>query len=291
LSSAGQYAPGEIAGQLAALAQAGASGVLKITGHPGGVIHLAHGYMAFAESRIVPDIGSRLVNSGQLPERHWSDLLEASEPADCEGCQLLRRGLITAGEMKELLVSVTLDALLAMAVQTAGGPPADISFVPQTPHWAGSVLRMETGSAWTYAIRVGDRLASHEIRYQARPWLCNPGRPWPAASPAEVTVADQIDGRATVRDLAWRNGLALHDTVEWIARLIEQGLCAITAPPGNVSTAGVAPPGPSRHAQTLRDRRDAQPQWATPNMDVLRRVLNGLKRLNVTSPATGGSRH
>ncbi len=265
--------------------------MLKITGHPGGVIYLANGYMVFAESRIVPDIGSRLVNSGQLAERHWSDLLEASEPAGCEGCLLLRRGLITAAEMKELLVSVTLDALLAMAVQTAGGPLAGISFAPQPPHCAGSVLRMDTGSAWAYAVRVGDRLASHEIRYQAQPRLCNPGRPWPAASPAEVAVAGQIDGRATVRDLAWRNGLALHDTVEWIARLIEKGLCAITVPPGSVPTTRVAPASPSSRAQTRRDRRDAQPQWATPDMDVLRRVLNGLKRLNVSSPATGASRH
>ncbi len=265
--------------------------MLKITGHPGGVIHLAHGYTVFAESRIAPDIGSRLVNSGQLPERHWSDLLEASESAGCEGCLLLRRGLITAAEMKELLVSVTLDALLAMAVQTVGGPPVGISFVPQPPHCAGSVLRMDTGSAWAYAVRVGYRLAGHEIRYQARPRLCHPARPWPAASPAEVAMAGQLDGRATVRDLAWRNGLALHDTVEWIARLIEQGLCAITAPPGDVPRARVAPASPTSHAQTLRNRQDAQPQWATPNMDVLQRVLNGLRRLNVTSPATGPSRH
>ena len=290
MSSAGRYAPGKIAGQLTALARSGASGVLKITGHPGGVIYLANGYLVFAESRIAPDIGSRLVNSGQLPMRYWSDLLEASEPAGCESCLVLRRGLITAAEMKELLLSVTLDALLAMAVQTAGGPLAGISFVPQPPHCAGSVLRMDTGSAWAYAVRVGERLAGHEIRYQDRPWLCNPGRPWPAG-PAEVAVAGQIDGRATVRDLAWRNGLALHDTVEWIARLIEQGLCVITASPGDVPRARVAPASPGNHAQTRRDRQDARPQWATPDMDVLRQVLNGLKRLNVTSPATGRSRH
>jgi hypothetical protein len=272
-----------IANQLGALAGSGASGALKITGHPGGVIYLAHGYLAFAESRIVPDVGSRLVNSGQLPEQHWSDLLEASEPAGCESCLLLRRGLITAAEMKELMRSVTLDALLAMAMQTAGRAPTGISFLPQPPHCAGSMLRMETGSAWAYAVRAGERLAGHDIRYQARPRLCNPGRPWPAASPAEMAVAGQIDGRATVRDLAWRNGLPLHDTVEWIARLIEQDLCAITAPSGHVPRPRAGSVG---HAQTRPERRDAQPQWATPTMDVLRKVLHGLKRLNVTSAAT-----
>ena len=291
MTSAGQHAPGEIAGQLAALARSGTSGVLKITGHPGGVIYLADGYIVFAESRIVPDIGSRLVNSGQLPERHWSDLLEASESAGCEACLLLRRGLITAAEMKELLLSATLDALLAMAVQTGSGPLAGISFVLQPPHCAGSVLRLDTGSAWAYAVRVGERLARHEIRYQARPRLCHPGQPWPAASPGEMAVASQIDGRATVRDLAWRNGLALHDTVEWIARLIEQGRCAITGPPGYVPRARAAPGGPDSHAHTPRHRQDAQPQWATPDMDVLRQVLTGLRRLNVTSPAAEGSRH
>jgi hypothetical protein len=281
MSSAGQYAQGEIAGQLAVLALSGASGAVKITGHPGGVIHLADGYLTFAESRIVPDIGSRLLNSGQLPAQHWSGLLEASGATGCEACLLLRRGLLTAAELKDLLLSVTLDALLAMAMQTVGGPPAGISFVPQPPHCAGSVLRMDTGSAWAYAIRAGERLAGHELRYQARPWRCNPGRPWPAAGPAEVAVAGQLDGRITVRDLAWRNGLALHDTVAWIARLIEQDLCAITAPPAS----------PASHPQPGPDRQDAQPQWATPNMDVLRHVLAGLKQLNVTSAPTGSSRH
>jgi hypothetical protein len=286
LSSAREHVPGEIAHQLGTLAGSGASGALKITGHPGGVIYLAQGYVAFAESRIVPDIGSRLVNSGQLPARHWSDLLEASESAGCESCLLLRRGLITAAEMKDLMLSVTLDALLAMAVQTADRLPAGISFMPQPPHCAGSVLRMDTGSAWAYAVRAGERLAGYDIRYQARPRLCNPGRPWPAASPAEMAMAGQIDGRATVRDLAWRNGLPLHDTVEWIARLIDQDLCAITAPSAHVPRARAASAG---HAQPLPERRDAQPQWATPNMDVLRKVLNGLKRLNVTSTTTGPS--
>ncbi len=265
--------------------------MLKITGHPGGVVYLADGYIVFAESRIVPDIGSRLVNSGQLPEPHWSDLLEASEPDGCEACLLLRRGLITAAEMKELLLSVTLDALLAMTVQAGDGPLAGISFAPQPPHCAGSVLRLDTGSAWAYAVRVGERLVRHEIRYQARPRLCHPGQPWPAASPDEVAVAGQIDGRATVRDLAWRNGLALHDTVEWIARLIGQGLCAITAPPGSVPRARVAPGGPSSHDHAPGPRQDAQPQWATPDMDVLRQVLTGLRRLNMTSHAVEDSRH
>jgi len=276
VSSAGPHATGEIARQLAALAASGASGAVRITGHPGGVIHLAHGHLAFAESRIVPDIGSRLVNSGQLPARHWSDLLEASEPAGCESCLLLRRGLITAAEMKELLRSVTLDALLAVAVQAAGGPPAGLSFVPQRPHCAGSVLCLDTGSAWAYAVRAGKRLAGHEIRYQARPRLCHPGWPWPAASPGELAVVGQIDGRVTVRDLAWRNGLALHDTVEWVARLTELGLCTIAGRPGTV------------HGT---QQQDAQPRWATPDMDVLRQVLNGLKRLNVSSAAGRGTRH
>lgn len=281
MSSAGQHAQGEIASQLAALARSGASGALKVTGHPGGVIHLAHGYLVFAESRIIPDIGSRLVNSGQLPARTWSDLLEASDPVGCEGCLLLRRGLVTAAEMKNLLMSVTVDALLAMVLQTVGGPPARISFKFQPPHCAGSVLCMDTGSTWAYAVRAGERLARHEIRYQARPRLCHPGRPWPAASPAEVAAAGQIDGRVTVRDLAWRNGLALHDTVEWIARLIEQDLCAITTSAAS----------PTSHPQPRPERRGAQPQWATPSMDVLRHVLAGLKQLNVSSAPTEASRH
>ena len=278
MSSAAQHAQGEIDRQLVALARSGASGALKVTGHPGGVIYLAHGYLVFAGSRIVPDIGSRVVSSGQLPGWHWSDLLEASEPAGCEACLLLlRQGLITAAEVKNLLLSVTLDALVAMASQIGGGPPARISFTSQPPHCAASVLRMDTESAWAYAVRAGERLARQEVRYQARPRLCHPGRAWPAASPAETAIAGQIDGRLTVRDLAWRNGLALHDTVEWITRLIEQDLCTITA-------------SPARAAQPRSDRQRAQPQWAAPDIEVLRQVLQGLRQLNVTSAPAEASR-
>ena len=50
-----------------------------------------------------------------------------------------------------------------MALQTADGPPAGISLMPQPPHCAGSVLRMETGSAWAYAVRTAERVASYQI--------------------------------------------------------------------------------------------------------------------------------
>ena len=62
------------------------------------------------------------------------------------------------------MLSVTLDALLAMAVQTASRLPAGISFCRSHRHCAGSMLRMETGSAWAYAVRAGERLAGHDIR-------------------------------------------------------------------------------------------------------------------------------
>jgi hypothetical protein len=74
-----------VAAALAALAAQGASGALEISGDPGGTSYLTEGYLTFAESAAVPDLGSRLVNSRRVLVDQWSQADQDSQPDGCAG--------------------------------------------------------------------------------------------------------------------------------------------------------------------------------------------------------------
>jgi hypothetical protein len=286
-------APGPVADELAALARQGASGALQISGDPGGTIYLSEGYLAFAESAAAPDLESRLVNSRRLMADQWSRAQQDSQPDGCAGDLLLRRGLIDIAEWQALLRSAVLDALLALALQLAGDPlAAGTSFEPRQAPCARPVLRINTGSAWAYAWQEAGRLAEYEIVPDARPRWCGPDRPWPAFGREAMVVLGQLNGHATVRELAWRNGLALYGVMDWVTRLIQDGVCIATGPARYPATtrnqdqdqllpdrpAGTeAPAGPG--GGTWHHPGGARIRWAPPSPALLQHVLAGLKRL------------
>ena len=268
-----------LAGELAALAQQRASGALRVRGDPGGVIYLSQGWLAFAESAVVPDLGSRLVNSRRLLPDQWRRAELDSEPGARPGDLLVRRGLLDAAEWEVVLRSATLDALLVLAVQLAAGPPAaGTSFTPG--RGAGLPPGLAAGPAWAYAKKEAGRLAGHAVVPEARPRLCGPGRA--VAGNASAAVLAQMDGRTTIRELAWRNGLALYAVMDWIAALAGDGVCAIAEPP---DPAGAQVPGQGQDRLLLPRRRPgiqapAGPGKCTPpEPGVLGRLLAALRKL------------
>lgn len=92
------------------------------------------------------------------------------------------------------------------------------------------------------------------------PGLASPGRDQLTSGRPVSAVLGQIDGRATVQELAWRNGLALYGVMDWVARMIQDGLCTIARPP-------------SARSAVLRP-------WVPPDPQMMRRVLAGLRRLD-----------
>ena len=235
------------------LARHGASGALEITGDPGGTIYLHDGYLAFAESPVAPDLGSRLVNSRRILVDQWSRADQDSPPDGCAGDLLIRRGLIDAAEWQALVRSAALDALFGLAL--AGDPPAaGTSFTFGQARCAGSALRVDAASAWAHVRQEAGRLAGRGLWPDARPRWCGPGRGRLTFSRQATAVLRQLDGRATVRELAWRNGLALYGVMDWVAHLIHDGVCVIT------------PPG-------------ADIRWSPADPDVLRDALAALRQL------------
>jgi len=247
--------PGQVADELAGLARQGACGALRVDGEPGGTIYLSDGQLAFAESSAAPDLGSRLVNSRRLGVDQWRRAQRDSRAYGCAGDMLLRRGLIDVAEWQALLRSAALDALLALAIQLSG-PGAGIAFVPRQAHRDGSVLRMDLGWAWAHAAREAERLAGYHVRPDTRLRLSGQARSRVTFGPEATAMLGQMDGRATIRELAWRNGLALFEVMDWAAWLIQDGVCA------------------------LADSEDAPIRWAQPDPDTLRQILARLRQLS-----------
>ena len=210
----------------------------------------------------MPDLGSRLVNSRRLRVDQWHLAQRESQPDGTPGDLLLRRGLLEPVEWQALVRSAALDALLALASQLVRAQVmAGTSFVPHRAHRIGSTLGLDIGSAWEHAWQEAVRLAGYDVAPDAR--LRLRGRSRLAFGREAAAVLGQMDGRATIRELAWRNGLALFAMMDWAARLVQDGVCAITSP---------------EYAAVRQ--QNAAVQWTQPDLSLLGRVLTKLRQLD-----------
>lgn len=218
---------------------------------------------------------------------------------------------MTRDGLQAVLRSAVMDAIVALTVAPQGEPAtASTRFVHQRWHWAESELALDFASVRAEVARRTSQLAGHNIPLTACPRLSGPGRPSAIVSRGGWLTACTIDGAATVRDLAWRNGSALYDTVEWVCELVREGLCSLEAPVDGTGTlsqdAGLAPGSPAApkpmpvQAVTPRlprrrpgasgtdvaTRARLQELGTGANMpdpvhpDLLHRILHGLKRMS-----------
>jgi hypothetical protein len=153
------------------------------------------------------------------------------------------------------------------------------------------------------------RLAGYDIAPDAR--LRLRGRTRLMFGREAAVVLGQMDGRATIRELAWRNGLALFAMMDWAARLIQDGVCAITSPehtarrpamPVRRDDPAVRYDETASHRENALVRRDSPTarrgdpavrgesapvrgdstgvQWTSPDLSLLGRVLTKLRQLD-----------
>lgn len=118
---------------LPALADAGCTGALRVTGRPGGVLYLVAGRIAYAESPACPGLGERLVRSGRLSARAWHEAVEEGR-RDCRvGVVLVRDGHLGRGELAAR-VHATIAAVTRVLLNAEDGP---VRWVPGERHWLG----------------------------------------------------------------------------------------------------------------------------------------------------------
>ena len=225
------------------------SGVLRVTGDPGGAIHLAEGKVAAIETPGAPSPEVLLLRSHRVSESAWDTAFATAAAAGGPmGAELVRREMVGAGELEGLLRTALADAMFVLAAGTAAG------YQPE-PEPAETVLALVPGAA-------ADELlaeASRRIRVLAG-W---PGRDRIVAAAGAVRPGvrlgegqDEIlalaDGRRTARDMAFALGRGVYATMLQLARMQQAGLLATVPSRREAPSPGGGPghPAPGGEPET-----------------------------------------
>ena len=290
----------------------GASGVLEVRGDPSGAIYLDGGQIAFAGASWVPDLVARLrglrPSSAELLQllvgRNADDTSIDDTAIDDTAIAALvvRRGYLTAAGLHTLIRSIVVDALLVlMSPLTVDSPVAAIRFTSTRTYWTDLFPRLEINAVLGEALGRAEQMAKHGLAPSTAVALRDLRRPNAVLTREQWAAASQITDRASARELALRHGTALADMTECLGSLTRAGLCA----PVRVTERRQLPLGASdpftrssehpaaRHTPARPaypphlpqptnpgrlERRSLADQ--APTADILRQVLNGLRKLN-----------
>ena len=236
---------------LESLARQQASGVLEIDGNPAGVIYLDRGQITYAQASWVPDLAARFCASAQPP----ADVRALVLGGDLDGSDWSRDlgtillSCVSRTELQELLRSVIVDAVLALTVPlSSDAAVSGIRFEAPRAHWASAFARLPLDSVREETVRRAARLARYQISRTSTVSLRDLDHGAMVLTREQWAVASRVGRTSTVRDLAWRSGLALCDTIECVARLVRAGVCTLGSPPtastvpASTPSSGCAPP-------------------------------------------------
>jgi hypothetical protein len=273
-----------------------ASGVLEITGSPSGAIHLDGGRIAFARASWVPGLAARL--RGTSPA--LASLGELSSGRDADDAAIagfaVQHGYLTAAGLHELIRSIVVDVFLVLTIPLAiDSPVAAIRFTSTRTYWTEMFPRLGIDLVREEAFKMAERMAEHGLAPTTTVALCDLRAPAAVLTREQWAVACRIGAHASALDLAARRGAALIDTLECLGSLTRAGLCApvrvsgrgqpSSRVPGPVRPAELSPEPavaghlPARHLAQERPERPGGFSQA-PTVDILRQVLNGLRKLS-----------
>jgi hypothetical protein len=285
-----------------------ASGVLEVTGNPSGAFYLDGGRIAFARASWVPGLAVRL--RAILPALAGLGDPSTGGPDSDDAAVAgfaVQRGYMTAAGLHELIRSIVVDAFLVLTIPLAvDSPVGAIRFTSTRTYWTEMFPRLGIDVVRAEALRIAERMAEHGLAPTTAVTRCDLRAPAAVLTREEWAVACQIGEHASALDLAARRGAALSDTLECLGGLTRAGLCApvrVTGRrqqpvrvPGQPPARAAARPRPAglspkpTRAELLPVRHPAQdhPAWLegplspgqAPTVDVLRQVLNGLKKLS-----------
>ena len=301
-----------LADALREYAAAGFSGLLRVDGRPGGTLYFADGGVAGCETPGAPGLEAILLRSHRVSETDWNAAFAAAAMADRPLTdELVDRELLGAGEAEALLRTALADAVFAVLYGTverwATAPGTDCP-LPLKPPATPTLLLGETARRGQVLAAFDAQLVSASDRFTALPrgqqpdgGLADIGLA--EAEPADARLADSglppgqeallalVDGRRTVRDLAFALGRGLYATMLELARMRAANLVAVpgydgeSASPGRVTAA--APVGatdgdtaaglPRRRQDRPGSHRAAEPgrRIFTPGIRLLRPRTEG----------------
>lgn len=97
------------------------TGIVRVSGSPGGTIHLRDGLVGAIETPGAPSATSVLLTPGRIDDAAWLAACAAEPDADRLGGHLVAAGLIGAAELEVVCTAAVFDAAFAMALSPVGG--------------------------------------------------------------------------------------------------------------------------------------------------------------------------
>ena len=218
------HVPAALRQALTDCAATGLSGVLRVSGEPGGTIHLAGGMIVAVETPGAPGPEVLLLRSHRVAESGWDAAFAATAAVGGRmSAELITRGLIGAGELEALLRIAAADAMFALAsgrVDECAAEPGRRSYL----------LPLEPGANPGWMLGEAERrmrlLASLPFppgngRVAAALGAANPDTRFGEGRDEILALAD---GRRTARDIAFALGRGVYATMLQLARMREAGL-------------------------------------------------------------------
>ena len=260
----------------------GASGVLEVSGNPSGAIYLDGGHITFARASGVPGLTARV--RGTSPA--WDSRADLALP-DADDASVaafaVQCGYLTVARLHDIIRSIIIDSFLVLAIPLAADSAvAALRFVSTRTYWTGLFPRLDIQSVRGDAIVRARRLADYGLSPTTVVALCDLRLPTASLTREQWAVARKIIQHASASDIALRDGTGLTETTECLGSLIRSGLCVPVRAGARRQQAsrhqGTAPQAslPALSAPVGAAYRTEQP----PTPEILRQVLNGLRKLN-----------
>ena len=261
------------------------SGVLEVTGEPGGTIYLSGGGVVGIETPGAPGPEVILLRSDRIPEPGWAAAFAAAAAVGGPlGPELIARDLIGAGELEAVLRTAVADAMFVLsggqvAECHAEAGAADCQLALEPPADVGWLLAEASRRMRVLAALPG--LVEHDRdRVVPAPGAVQPGV---LLGEGQDEILALANGRRTPRDMAFALGRGVYATTLQLIHMYSSGLL-VTASHRAVSPAERAQPSgpaaagpdtaalPRRRKGRAQRRRDGE-SGADADLPALRRLL------------------
>jgi hypothetical protein len=213
-------------------ASAGVSGVLQVTGAPGGTIHLAEGTVAAIQTPGAPSPEVILLRSHQVTEAKWDAAFAAAAAAGGPMCaELVKRSILGFGELEALLRTALADAMFVLAsgsVEECQVDPGSVDYLlPLEPGAEAELLLAE--AARRMKVLAALPSGTERGRVVAVPGAVRRGA---VLGQGRDEILALANGRRSPRDMAFALGRGVYATTLQLAQMREAGILATASASG-----------------------------------------------------------
>jgi hypothetical protein len=206
---------------LQALHQESRTCTVRVSGSPGGTIHLRDGLIGAIETPGAPTATSALLSSGRIDDDAWLAACAAEPDADRLGPHLVDAGLIGAAELEVVCTAALFDGAFAMALSAPGGweLTARQPTLLVRPGVEPRPLAEETTRRMTLLTALWGP-AGDLARARPEPVTGRGGAEHDGRLPRRHRdLVDSVNGRRTPRDIAFARGRGLYAVMLDLIRL------------------------------------------------------------------------